>query len=152
MATQEPSDLGKAVQDVSDKVRLLISEEIALAKAEMSEKVNRLLRGVVIGITAGIFILAGLIYFLHAIAWLLYRIISDDGRSVWIGYIIVAGALFLLAGLGGFLAARLIKRGTPPKPAMAIEEAQLIRETLQAPHPATPTELARREGAEVSSR
>jgi uncharacterized membrane protein YqjE len=152
MAPQDPSDLGQAVQDVSDKVRLLISEEIALAKAEMTEKMNRLLRGAVIGVAAGIFIVAGLIYFLHAIAWLLYRIISDDGRSVWIGYIIVAGALFLLAGLAGFLAARLIKRGTPPKPAMAIEEAQLIRETIKAPHPATPTELARREGVEVTSR
>ena len=145
MPEQEPSDLGKAVQEVSDKVRLLVSEEIALAKAEMSEKIRRLVAGAAVGLAAGVFVLAGLIYFLHAIAWLLYRIISDDGRSVWIGYIIVAGALFLLAGLAGFLAARFIKRGTPPKPAMALEEAQLIRETLKAPHPGTPSEeVARR--------
>jgi putative superfamily III holin-X len=137
---EEPSELGKAVQEVSDKLRLLVSEEIALAKAEMSEKMRRLVAGAAVGLAAGIFILAGLIYFLHAIAWLLYRIISDDGRSVWIGYIIVAGALFLLAGLAGFLAARFIKRGTPPKPAMALEEAQLIRATLKAPHPGTPSE------------
>jgi hypothetical protein len=137
---EEPSELGKAVQEVSDKLRLLVSEEIALAKAEMSEKMRRLMAGAVVGIAAGIFIVAGLIYFLHAIAWLLYRIISDDGRSVWIGYIIVAGALFLLAALAGFLAARFFKRGTPPKPAMALEEAQLIRETLKAPHPGTPSE------------
>jgi putative superfamily III holin-X len=142
---EEPSDLGKAVQEVSDKLRLLVSEEIALAKAEMSEKMRRLAAGAAVGAAAGVFVLAGLIYFLHAIAWLLYRIISDDGRSVWIGYIIVAGALFLLAALAGFLAARFIKRGTPPKPAMALEEAQLIRETLKAPHPGTPSEeLVRR--------
>jgi hypothetical protein len=49
------------------------------------------------------------------------------------------------------MAARFIRRGTPPKPAMAIEEAQLIRETLQTPQPATPTgAVVRREGAEVS--
>ena len=137
---EESSELGKAVQEVSDKLRLLVSEEIALAKAEMSEKMRRLAAGAAVGLAAGIFILAGLIYFLHAIAWLLYRIISDDGRSVWIGYIIVAGALFLLAGLAGFLAARFLKRGSPPKPAMALEEAQLIRETLKAPHPGTPSE------------
>jgi Putative Actinobacterial Holin-X, holin superfamily III len=142
---EEPSDLGKAVQEVSDKIRLLVSEEIALAKAEMSEKMRRLAAGAAVGAAAGVFVLAGLIYFLHAIAWLLYRIISDDGRSVWIGYIIVAGALFLLAALAGFVAARFIKRGTPPKPAMALEEAQLIRETLKAPHPGTPSEeLVRR--------
>jgi uncharacterized membrane protein YqjE len=151
MAEHEASDLGQAVQEVSDKVRLLVSEEIALAKAEMTEKVTRLVKGAVVGLAAGVFILAGLIYFLHAIAWLLYRIISDDGRSVWIGYIIVAGVLFLLAGLAGFLALRFIKRGTPPKPAMAIEEAQLIRETLSAPHPGTPQGTpVPREGAEVA--
>jgi hypothetical protein len=67
--------------------------------------------------------------------------------------LIVAVVLFILGGIAGFLASRFIKRGTPPKPAMAIEEAQLIRETLTAPHPGTPTSaLAQREGSEVSGR
>jgi uncharacterized membrane protein YqjE len=130
MADQTTSDLAQAVQEVTEKAQLLVREEIALAKAEMTEKAKGLVRGAVVGIAAGIFAVAGLIYLLHAIAWLLYRVISDDGRSVWIGYIIVAAALFILGGLAGFLAARFFRKGTPPKPAMAIEEAQLIRETL----------------------
>jgi hypothetical protein len=151
LAETDPSDLGKAVQEVSEKLQLLVSEEIALAKAEMTQKLSRLARGIAIGVTAGIFILAGLIYFLHAVALLIWKLLDDGGTSFFIGYAIVAGVLFLFAALGGLMAARLIRRGSPPKPAMAIEEAQMIRQTLQTPQPATPTgEVVPREGAEVS--
>ena len=51
----------------------------------------------------------------------------------------MAGALFLFGGLAGFLAARFLKKGSPPMPQMAIEEGKLIKETLTAPHPATPS-------------
>ena len=44
----------------------------------------------------------------------------------------------MLGGLAGFLAARFMKGGTPPKPAMAIEEAQLIKQTVQSARPAQP--------------
>jgi uncharacterized membrane protein YqjE len=153
MAEFQPSDFGKAVQEVSDKVQLLVSEEIALAKAEMTEKVSRLAKGVAVGAAAGIFAVAGLIYLLHALSWLIWQLINSGGTSYWLGFLIVAVALFILGGIAGFLASRFIKRGTPPKPAMAIEEAQLIRETLTAPHAGTPTgAVAPREGTEVSGR
>lgn len=138
MADPQTPDLGKAIQDVSEKASLLVREEIELAKAEMSEKVTKLIKGAVVGIVAGIFAVAGLVYFLHSIAWLLYRVISNDGSSVWIGYIIVAGGLFLLGALAGFLAFRFIKRGSPPTPAMALEEGRLIKETMSTSRPATP--------------
>ena len=110
-------------------------EEIALAKAEMTEKVSGLVKGAAVGAAAGIFIVAGLIYFLHFLALLIAELLGD---TWWLGYLIVAGALFLFGGLAGFLAARFFKKGTPPTPQMAIEEAQLIKATLTAPHPATP--------------
>jgi hypothetical protein len=81
-----------------------------------------------------VFILAGLIYFLHFIALLLADLFGD---TWWLGYLIVAGVLFLLGGVAGFLAARFFKKGSPPTPTMAIEEAQLIKQTLTAPHPST---------------
>jgi hypothetical protein len=152
MAEHEPSDLGQAVQDVSDKVRLLVSEEIALAKAEIGEKAKRLAAGVAVGVAAGIFIVAGLIYLLHALAWLIWKLLDDGGSSFYLGFLIVAGALFLLAGVAGFLAARFIRRGTPPKPAMAIEEAQLIRETLTNPQPGTPQGTPGAPGTEIARR
>ena len=118
---------GKAIQEVSEKASLLVREEIALAKAEVTEKVTGLAKGAAVGAAAGVFILAGLIYFLHFIALLIADIL---GEQPWLGYLILAGALFLLGGLAGFLAARFFKKGSPPTPQMAIEEAQLIKATL----------------------
>jgi uncharacterized membrane protein YqjE len=138
MADNQTSDLAQAIQEISEKASLLVREEVALAKAEMTEKVSKLVKGAVVGIVAGIFAVAGLIYLLHALAWLLYKLISADGESVWIGYIIVAVALFVLGAIAGLLAARFLKRGSPPVPAMAIEEGKLIKQTVSSSRPATP--------------
>lgn len=128
-ADNNTSDLGKAVSEVTDQAQLLIREEIELAKAEVTQKVSRLVKGAVAGIAAGIFAVFALIYLLHSLAWLLAKIIDED--SVWLGYLIVTVLLLLLGALAGFLAARLVKRGAPPTPDMAIEEAQRIRETVK---------------------
>jgi uncharacterized membrane protein YqjE len=137
MATPtDNSDLGQAIQDVTEKLSLLFREEIELAKTEMTEKVTKLLKGAVVGIVAGIFAVFGLIYFLHFGAWGIYDIVGGD--SPWLGYLIVALALFILGALAGFIAARLVKRGAPPTPQMAIEEGKLIKETVTTSHPAIP--------------
>jgi uncharacterized membrane protein YqjE len=138
MADNTTSELGRAVQEVTEKAQLLVREEIALAKAEMTEKVSRLIKGAIVGIIAGVFAVAGLIYLLHALAWLIWNLLSDSLGSVWLGFLIVAVALFLLGGLSAFVAARLVKRGSPPTPQMAIEEGRLIKETVTSSHPATP--------------
>ena len=138
MADPTPSELGQAIQDVSERMSLLVREEIALAQAEMNVKLKKLGRGVAIGAAGGIFALAALIYLLHSLAWGVFAVFSDDPNYVWIGYLVVGGVLLLLGGLAGFLAARFIKSGTPPTPRMAIEEAQLIRETVQTSRPARP--------------
>jgi uncharacterized membrane protein YqjE len=138
------SDLAEAIQEVTDKASLLVREEIALAKAEMTEKVSKLVKGAVVGIVAGIFAVAGLIYLLHALSWLLWDLIGNES-NFWLGFVIVAVALFLLGAIAGWIAARSLKRGVPPTPAMAIEEAQLIKETITSEHPATIQGTPRRE-------
>ena len=137
------SDLGRAVQDVAEKAQLLVREEIELAKAEMSAKVSKLVKGAVIGAIAGIFALAGLIYLLHGIALAIWKLIDGDGTSYYLGYVIVAVALFLIGGLAALIAYRQIKRGTPPTPQMAIEEAQLIKQTVTSPPGNLPTTTSR---------
>ena len=52
-------------------------------------------------------------------------------------FYVVAGILFILGALAGFLASRAFKKGTPPMPAMAIDEAKRIRETVRSEHPET---------------
>jgi hypothetical protein len=125
----QPSNLGQAVSEVSERATLLIREEIELAKTEVFEKVSSLLRGAVVGIAAGIFVVIGLLFLLHAAAWGIYTALFNE---VYLGYLVVAGVLFLLGGLAGFLAAKAFKKGSPPKPEMAIDEAKKIKETVKS--------------------
>ncbi|MDX6726692.1 MAG: hypothetical protein QOK49_1497, partial [Baekduia sp.] len=74
--------------------------------------------------------LFGLAYFFY---WL---IPFPDNQPFW-GFFTVAALLLLLAGLAGYVAMRAFKAGSPPAPKMAIEEARLIRETVQSQNPET---------------
>ena len=139
MSDQSTSDLGRAVQDVAEKAQLLVREEIELAKAEVSGKVNKLIKGAIVGAVAAVFLLGALVFALHAAAWGIWSLISDDGDggTIWIGFGILTLALILLGAIAGMIALRLVKRGSPPTPQMAIEEAQLIRQTVTSSRPAT---------------
>ena len=127
--SDEDRSVGELTFDVTERVSILVREEIELAKAEVTEKVTTLLKGSVVGIAAGVFVLAALAMLMHAGAWLINDILGIEG-SVWVGFAI-EGALFLIiAAIAGLIAQRLVKRGSPPKPAMAIEEAKETKETL----------------------
>jgi uncharacterized membrane protein YqjE len=137
MPEQPSSELARAIQDVTERAQLLVREEVALAKAEMTEKVTKLIKGAVFGIVAGVFALFALIYLLHALSWGIWDIL-DDGDNFWLGFLIT-GVLILLIGIvAALVAVRLIKKGSPPAPRMAIEEGKLIKATLTADPAATP--------------
>ena len=123
--------LGEAMQEVADKVTLLVREEIELAKAEVTEKVTSLVKGIVIGLAGAVFAFFGLFVLLEGFSWLAFWAIPFPSDQIFWGFFIVAGLLFLLGGLAGYLAARAVKAGSPPKPDMAIEEAKRIRETVK---------------------
>jgi uncharacterized membrane protein YqjE len=133
----DTSDLGQAIQDITEKASLLIREEIELAKTEVKESGKKLLTGAVVGIIAGIFAVFGLIYLLDALAWLIWELIEGDVNSPWLGFLIVAVLLFVFGAIAALLAFRFIKRGSPPVPQMAIEEGKLIKETVTSAHPAS---------------
>src|SRR5688500_19343122 len=105
---QSTSELGRAIQEVSERASLLVREEIELAKAEMTEKVTKLVKGAVVGIVAGVFAVFALIYLVHSLSWGFFAAVSDDINFVWLGYLIADGLLLLLGGLAGFLASRLL--------------------------------------------
>ena len=135
MATQIPpppptpprEGVGPAVQEISFRAQQLVREEIELAKAEVTAKATKLAKGAAVGAAGGIFAVVALLFFLHGLAfgfsdWL--------GVAVWVGYWITAALLFLLAAVAAFVASRLFKAGSPPKPQMAMDEAQLIKQTV----------------------
>jgi uncharacterized membrane protein YqjE len=121
--------LGEIVAEVSEKASLLVREEIELAKAEVRDKVSKLTRGAAVAVAAGVFLIFGVTMLFHALAWFLFDLLNFS--QVWMGYAIVTGGLFVLAVLSGLVALRLFKRGTPPTPELAIEEAKRTREELE---------------------
>jgi hypothetical protein len=123
-------NLGEIVSEVSEKASLLVRQEIELAKAEVTSKLSKLGRGAAIGAAAGVFLIFGITMFFHTLAWFLYDLF--DFGEIWYGFAIVTGILFLLAILAAFIAFRLFKKGAPPTPDMAIEEAKRTRAELEA--------------------
>jgi uncharacterized membrane protein YqjE len=123
-------NLGEIVSEVSEKASLLVRQEIELAKAEVSQKVGKLTRGAAVGAAAGVFLVFGITMFFHTLAWFLYDVF--DFNAIWFGFAIVTGLLFLLSIIAGLLALRLFKKGAPPTPDLAIEEAKRTREQFEA--------------------
>jgi hypothetical protein len=127
--------LGDLVGRVSENASILIREEIELAKAEIELKLKRLAQGAAVGAAAGFFVFLALIFGFHALAWGLSDIFNEPYG--WVGYAITTGLLLFAAVIAGLIALRAFKAGTPPTPQQAIEEAKLIRETLEHPEIAT---------------
>jgi uncharacterized membrane protein YqjE len=127
---EQPQTIAQAITEVSERATLLVREEIELAKAEVTQKVTKLVKGAVVGLAAGLFASVGVIFLLDAAAWGVWRLFG--GTDYWIGFLIVAVALFLLGALAGGLAYRAVRSGAPPTPDMAIDEAKKIRDTVTA--------------------
>jgi uncharacterized membrane protein YqjE len=123
--------LGEIVSEVSEKASLLVREEIELAKAEVTDKISKLTRGAAVAVAAGVFLVFGVTVFFHGLAWFLDDVFNWED-NIWAGFAVVTGLLFLLAILAGLLAFRLFKKGAPPTPDMAIEEARRTRAELEA--------------------
>jgi uncharacterized membrane protein YqjE len=123
--------LGEIVADVSEKASQLVREEIELAKAEVKDKISKLTKGAVVAGAAGVFLVFGVTTFFHGLAWFLNDVFNWEDNN-WAGFAIVTAGLFLLAILAGLLALRLFKKGSPPTPELAIEEAKRTRAELEA--------------------
>jgi uncharacterized membrane protein YqjE len=123
-------NLGEIVSEVSEKASLLVRQEIDLAKAEVTQKVGKLTRGLAVGAAAGVFLIFGITMFFHTLAWFFYDLF--DWNTIWFGFALTTGILFLLAIIAALVALRLFKKGAPPTPDLAIEEAKRTRETLEA--------------------
>jgi uncharacterized small protein (DUF1192 family) len=126
-ADGSPENFATVVTEVSERVSVLVREELELAKAEMAEKVSSLARGaaaVAVGAVFGIF---ALIIGLGTLAWGLNSLLS----SLWLGFLITFALLLDLTGEAFLFAWRKLKVGAPT-PKMAIDEARKIRETVSA--------------------
>lgn len=136
-----PKSIAAAIGEVSERAQLLVREEIELAKTEVTEKVGKLAKGAVVAVAAGIFLVTALFFVLIGCAWLLYyELPIGNAYTVFWGFFAMAAILVVLGIIAGLIAAKVVKKGSPPVPSMAIEEAQKIRETVSAGADANATE------------
>jgi hypothetical protein len=123
----KPDNLATVMTDVSERVTVLVKEELELAKAEVRQKVKSLSKGLIAGAVGAVLALLFIPFALATLAWGL----NSAFGSLWLGFVVVTALLLVLMG-GAFLFAwRKLKVGAP-MPKSAIEEAKKIRETVSA--------------------
>ena len=130
--SEQPQNIATAIADISERATLLVHEEIELAKAEVSEKASKLIKGAIVGVAAGIFFFTALVFALVGCAWLLYYYLPGNDFTYFWGFFAMAAILVVLGVLAGLIAAKAVKKSSPPVPNMAIEEARKIREAVSA--------------------
>jgi Putative Actinobacterial Holin-X, holin superfamily III len=114
-----------AVSEVSERVSVLVREELDLAKAEMSLKASSMARGAAAVAAGAVFGVFAIIFALLTLAWWL----NDLLGHLWPGFLIVFGGLLVLT-VGAFLFARRKLKVGAPAPTMAIDEAKKIKQTV----------------------
>jgi len=130
-----PTEPGKnenittAVTEVSERMSVLVREEVELAKAEVKAKVSSIARGAAAVAAGAVFAVFGIWFAMETIAWALNAVFVSGAGDLWIGFLIVTGGLFVLALIAGLFAWRKLRVGAPT-PTMAIDEAKRIRETV----------------------
>jgi hypothetical protein len=112
--TDQP--VGDIIKGITDDVKMLVRDEIALAKAELIPAAKN---G---GIGAGLFAGAG--YFAICALSVLYfaagfGLAAAFGWPVWLGFLVVGIALFIVAGIFGGIGFMLVKKVKGPERAIA---------------------------------
>jgi len=114
------------VTEVSERVTVLVREEIELARAEITTKVSSIARGTAAVAAGAVFGVFALIFAMLSVAWVLNQLVYNN---LWLGFVTVFGVLLVLT-IGAFLFAWRKLRVGAPAPTMAVEEAKKIRETV----------------------
>jgi Putative Actinobacterial Holin-X, holin superfamily III len=126
MAANGNNRLGAAAKQVAEHASALTRLEVELASLELKKKAISLGLGIGLGAAAGIFGLLGLVFALATATAAIALAVS-----VWLALLIMTGALLVVAGIAGGLAVGRLRRGTPPLPKQAIEEAKLTTEAIK---------------------
>lgn len=102
---EQPPSMGRLVEQLSEQTTRLVRAEVALAKAEMTEKAKR--SGIGIGLVA-----AALVIVLYAVGVLIWAGIIglDEVWPLWLSALVVGVAMLLVAGLAVAIAAGQLKK------------------------------------------
>jgi MFS family permease len=128
-ASQTPAaeaSLGELLSRVPAQTSQLVRDEIRLAQAELTQKGKRA------GIGAGLFGGAGVFGF-YGVGALVAAAILGLATTVdgWLAALIVAAALFVIAGIAALIGKANVSKATPPVPQEAVAGLKTDLDTLK---------------------
>jgi hypothetical protein len=124
------ASLGQLTARMSEQVSRLVRDELALAQLEAKQKAIRL------GVGFGMFGAGGMFAHLGLAVGVAAAVLGlATVFDAWLAAVIVAAALFVLAGLLALVGKKSVARGTPPVPTEAIESTKAdVAAVRQAVH------------------
>jgi uncharacterized membrane protein YqjE len=124
--TQETPSTGELVTRLSEQMSTLVRDELALARAEMTEKGKR--AGTGAGLLGGGGVLA-----LYGVAGLITTAILGLAEvwAPWLAALVVTVVLFAVAGVLALVGRSEVKRAAPPVPERTKENVQADVETVK---------------------
>ena len=123
---EEHGSVGTAAKQVAEHASAIVRLELELASYELKQKLAALGVGIGLGLGAALFLV-----FMLGFAFATLAAGLATFLDTWLALLIVTALLLVVAGILGLLALGRIKRGTPPVPEQAIEEAKLTTEALK---------------------
>jgi Putative Actinobacterial Holin-X, holin superfamily III len=118
---------GDLVSQLSEQVSTLVRDELALARAELTEKGKR--AGVGAGLLGGGGVLA-----LYGVGALLFTIGAALAlvMPVWLAALIVTVVLFVAAGIAALIGKNQVKQAVPPAPTAAVASTKKDVDAVKA--------------------
>ena len=126
-ATPATSSTADLIRRATDQLSTLVRDEVALAKAEMTEKLTHAGKGAGLFGGAGVVSLYGVFGLLAGVVLLLAKVIPAWGAALAVG-----GALLLLAGIMALMGRGQVKKASPPVPEAAVQGVRTDIETVAA--------------------
>jgi hypothetical protein len=120
---REFNAISDLIDDIRSELRLLLKEEVQLAKTEMSEKLSRLKRNLILVVAGAISAYTAVIFLLIGVATLIALGLQATGLSLLLSVGLGAIAVFVLVGAAGHI---LMAKGVA-----ALDESLMPEKTLQ---------------------
>ena len=124
---QSPLGLGAAVKEVAERTSAIVRLELELAAMELKRKVASLGVGIGLLLGAALFLVFMLAFVFATIAAAL-----ATTMPTWAALLVTTGILLMLTGVLAVFGIAKVKKGTPPLPEQAIQEAKLTTEVLKS--------------------
>jgi uncharacterized membrane protein YqjE len=125
MSETHPESTADLVKQAADQISTLVRDELALAKAEMSEKAGRAGRGVGLFGGAGLVSLYGILGVLTGIVLLLGKVMPYWGAALLVGVV-----LLIVAGVLALVGRSEVRQATPPVPREAVRGVRADIDTV----------------------